>query len=165
MEIDGRKDFFAPKRFMVEFFASLAIVYVTTLTNVFVHASKATPPSLAITAGLSMMIWAWLLRDRSGGVLNPAMAFAYAKVGQLPFGAAIVYALVQIVGGLFAGGLIYLQLSTELADAAKNSGAGIPVADSRFISQAFICELVASMFQAFVLIGLVSDKKSEKVKS
>ena len=92
-------------------------------------------------------------------------AFAYAKVGQLPFGAAIVYALVQIVGGIFAGGLIYLQLSTELADAAKNSGAGIPVADSRFISQAFICELVASMFQAFVLIGLVSDKKSEKVKS
>jgi len=40
MEIDGRKDFFAPKRFMVEFFASLAIVYVCTLTNVFVHASQ-----------------------------------------------------------------------------------------------------------------------------
>jgi glycerol uptake facilitator-like aquaporin len=163
MEIDGRKDFFAPKRFMVEFFASLAIVYVTTLTNVFQHHNQASASSVPICAGLSMMLWAWLLRSRSGGVLNPAMAFAYAKVGQLPFGAAIVYALVQIIGGLFAAGLIFLQLSTPLTEAAKGTGAGIPNADPKFLANAFICELLATMFQAFVLIGLVSDKKSEKV--
>ena len=164
MEIDGRKDFFAPKRFMVEFFASLSIVYVCTLTNVFVHANKATGASLCITAGLSMAIWAWLLRDRSGGVLNPAIAFAYAKVGQIPFGAAVVYGLVQILGGVFASGLIYLQLSTSLAEAAKNAGAGIPNADPRNLPQAFICELLATMFLSFTLMGLVTDKKCEKVK-
>ena len=110
-----------------------------------------------------MTIWAWLLRDRSGGILNPAMAFAYAKVGQIPFGAALCYALVQIIGGLFAGGLIYLQLSTKLAESAKSTGSGIPNADSRQLPQAFVCELLATMFQSFVLMGLVTDKKCEKV--
>jgi len=109
-----------------------------------------------------MTIWAWLLRDRSGGILNPAMAFAYAKVGQIPFGAALCYALVQIIGGLFAGGLIYLQLSTKLAESAKSTGSGIPNADSRQLPQAFVCELLATMFQSFVLMGLVTDKKCEK---
>lgn len=160
MNIDGRKDFYAPKRYMVEFFASLAIVYVTTLTNIFVHENKTTYSSLAINAGFCMAIWSWLLRERSGGVLNPALALGYAKVGQIPFASAILYILVQILGGLFAGALIFLQLPEEMSTNIKNSGSGMPVADNRYTSAAFVIELIASAFLAFVVIGLFIDKRS-----
>ena len=107
MEIDGRKDFYAPKRYIVEFVASLAIVYVTTLTNIFVHANKTNYGSLAINVGFSMCLWSWLLRERTGGILNPVIAIAYAKVGQIPFPSAVIYCIAQILGGFVAGALCY----------------------------------------------------------
>lgn len=160
MQIDDRKDFYAPKRYMVEFFASLAIVYVLTLTNIFVHQNKTTYASLAINAGFCMMIWAWLLRARTGGILNPIIALAYAKVGQIPFGSALLYMLAQILGGLFAGGLIFLQLPESISTQARQSGAGLPIADNRFYSEGFICELLGATFLSFVMVGLITDKRA-----
>ena len=107
-----------------------------------------------------MMIWSWLLRQRSGGVLNPILALAYAKLGQLPLGAAIVYIICQILGGLFAGGLIYIQLPVEITQVIQDTGNGMPISDVRFQAQAFVLDLLTSAVLAFVVVGLIFDKRS-----
>ena len=160
MEIDGRKDFYEPKRFVAEFFASLAIVYTTTLTNIFANESKTTLVAICLNAGMCMMIWSWLLRQRSGGVLNPILALAYAKLGQLPLGSALVYIIVQILGGLFAGGLIYIQLPIEVSQRVHETGNGMPISDDRFTAQAFVLDLLTSAVLTFVVVGLIFDKRS-----
>merc|ERR1712216_219624 len=101
-----------------------------------------------------MMVWSWLLRARSGGVLNPILALAYAKLGQHPVGAALVYIVAQILGGVFAGALIYIQLPAKLTTAIADTGNGMPIADSRFPAMAFVLDLVTSAVLAFVVVGL-----------
>jgi len=160
MEIDGRKDFYDPKRFVAEFFASLVIVYTTTLTNIFANESKTTLVAICLNAGMCMMVWSWLLRSRSGGVLNPILALAYAKLGQLPLGAALVYIICQILGGLFAGGLIYIQLPTHITQVVHDTGNGMPISDVRFTAQAFVLDLLTSAVLTFVVVGLIFDKRS-----
>merc|ERR1712054_349907 len=122
--------------------------------------SQTTLVSLCINAGMCMMIWSWLLRARSGGILNPILALAYAKLGQMPLGTALVYILSQILGGLVAGGIIYIQLPSKVASAVADTGLGMPVADSRFPAIAFVLDLVTSAVLTFVVVGLVCDKRA-----
>jgi len=61
--------------------------------------------------------------------------------------------LAQILGGLFAGGLIFLQLPDYLTENAKQSGSGLPIADSRYSSNAFVVEMIGSAFLAFIVVG------------
>merc|ERR1712178_329813 len=106
------------------------------------------------------MIWSWLLRARSGGVLNPILALAYAKLGQLPLGAALVYIVAQILGGLVAGGLVYIQLPAKMTAAIADTGNGMPISDSRFPAMAFVLDLITSAVLTFVVVGLVFDKRA-----
>jgi len=107
-----------------------------------------------------MAIWSWLLRARTGGVLNPAMALAYAKLGQIPLGSALVYIICQIMGGLFAGGLIFIQLPKNISDITHATGAGLPISDPRFPGYAFVLDLITSAVLSFVVTGLIFDKRA-----
>lgn len=160
MQVDGRTDFFSPKRYLAEFIASLAITYVTTLTSIFNSQGKSLDSAIFINSGIAITVWAWLLRSRTGGVLNPAMAIALGKVGQLPWFCAITYAIIQILGGAFAAGLIYVNLPADITTDIKLSGNGLPlVTDVRYLANALVTELIATMFMSFIVIGLITDKR------
>jgi len=113
MEIDGRKDWYSPKRSIVECVGTFTITYFPLMASVFVFTGESTILSHALCAGFMVTVWAWIGRERSGGHYNPAITIGYAYLKQIPFPTALIYVLAQLVGGAFAGGCIFWQLSEQ----------------------------------------------------
>jgi glycerol uptake facilitator-like aquaporin len=69
-------------------------------TTFFIYIILATGNPLAIGAALAITIL--LIRNVSGGHLNPAVSIVMAAAGKLPNNELIPYCLSQILGGLVA---------------------------------------------------------------
>ena len=69
-------------------------------TTFFIYIILATGNPLAIGAALAITIL--LIRNVSGGHLNPAVSIVMAAAGKLPNNELIPYCLAQILGGLVA---------------------------------------------------------------
>ena len=76
--------------YLVEFLGTIFFIYVILATG----------NPLAIGAALCVIIL--LIRDVSGGHVNPAVSIVMASVGKLPINDLIPYCVSQILGGLVA---------------------------------------------------------------
>ena len=116
MNSDGRTDWYSKKRFMVEAIGTFCITYFPWLAMTFLSISLQNAVSVAICSGSIVTAWAWLARERSGGHFNPALTLAYMYVKEIPITAGLIYMLSQFTGAIFAGGVIYFQLSDQSSD-------------------------------------------------
>jgi len=78
------------QQYIFEFLGTLFFVYVILATG----------NPLAIGAALALVIL--LVRNVSGGHINPAVSIAMAAAGTLPTSELIPYCIAQILGGLVA---------------------------------------------------------------
>lgn len=78
------------QQYFVEFFGTLFFVYVILATG----------NPLAIGASLALVLL--LIRNVSGGFMNPAVTIALSSAGQLPSSEIIPYCLAEIFGALVA---------------------------------------------------------------
>jgi aquaporin Z len=76
--------------YLVEFLGTLFFIYIILATG----------NPLAIGAALCVIIL--LIRDVSGGHVNPAVSIVMASAGKLPINDLIPYCVSQILGGLVA---------------------------------------------------------------
>lgn len=76
--------------YLVEFLGTIFFIYVILATG----------NPLAIGAALCVIIL--LIRDVSGGYVNPAVSIVMASAGKLPINDLIPYCVSQILGGLVA---------------------------------------------------------------
>jgi glycerol uptake facilitator-like aquaporin len=161
MNSDGRKDWYSPKRFMVESIGTFCITYFPWLAFTFMTINLQNTLSVALCSGCMVTGWSWLARERTGAHFNPALTLGYMVVKEMPISAGFIYMLSQFIGAIFAGGLIYFQLSeqSEEMDRALLNVSNWASGSMRK-RDAFILEMLSTMFMTFCVMNTVLDKKS-----
>ena len=76
--------------YLYEFIGSILFIFVVLSTN--------NPLIIGLTFSLIMLI----LKNLSGGYINPIISVTMAVSGKLPIDDVFPYCVVQILGGLFA---------------------------------------------------------------
>lgn len=75
----------------------------------------------------------------------------------------ILYWVMQFLGGLVAGAMIYIQVPEDMFKNLKRiNGLGLPKPDSRYIKESIITEIIAAFLFQFALMSLYLDKRAPK---
>jgi aquaporin Z len=116
---------------------------------------------VALAFGLTVLTGAYALGHISGAHFNPAVTFGLFAAGRFPARDVVPYWIAQVVGGLVAGGVLYLIASGV---------AGFDAAASGFASNGYaehspqgysmmagaICEIVMTFMFLIVILGATS---------
>ncbi|MDV2116212.1 aquaporin Z [Alcaligenes faecalis] len=112
---------------------------------------------VALAFGLTLLTMCYAIGNISGCHINPAVTLGLVAGGRFPARDAIPYILAQIIGGLLAGGVLYLIASGKagfdpVAGFASNGfGEHSPGNYSR--NAALIAEIVLTAFFLFIIMG------------
>lgn len=118
---------------------------------------------VSLAFGLTVLTMAYAIGHISGCHLNPAVSVGLWAGGRFPAGELIPYILAQVLGGIAAGGILYL-IATGKADfdvaggfAANGYGAHSP--GGYTLQAALIAEIVMTMMFVMVILG-ATDKRA-----
>jgi glycerol uptake facilitator-like aquaporin len=79
----------------------------------------------------------------------------------IDFGTGILYWVMQFLGGLMAGAMIYIQVPEDMfVNLKRMNGLGLPKPDSRFIKESIYVEIIASFLFQFAFMSLYLDKRA-----
>ncbi|MGO3745564.1 MAG: aquaporin Z [Alcaligenes aquatilis] len=112
---------------------------------------------VALAFGLTLLTMCYAIGNISGCHINPAVTLGLVAGGRFPARDAIPYILAQVIGGLLAGGVLYLIASGKagfdpVAGFASNGfGEHSPGNYSR--NAALIAEVVLTAFFLFIIMG------------
>ena len=99
----------------------------------------------------------------SGCHLNPAVSIGLWGGGRFPAGKLLPYIIAQVVGGIAAGGILYLIASGktgfDLAAGFASNGYGAHSPGGYSLLAALICEIVMTMMFLIVILG-ATDKRA-----
>jgi len=107
--------------------------------------------------GLTVLTMAFAIGHISGCHLNPAVSIGLWAGGRFPANKLLPYILAQVLGGIVAGGVLYLIVSgkadfTSIGDFASNGyGEHSPGKYSMFA--AFVTEIVMTMMFLLIILG------------
>ena len=118
---------------------------------------------VALAFGLTVLTMAYAIGHISGCHLNPAVSVGLWAGGRFPAGQLLPYIAAQVLGGVAAGGLLYLIASGK-ADfdvsagfAANGYGAHSPGGYS--LLAALVTEVVMTMMFLLIILG-ATDKRA-----
>ncbi|AZG10243.1 aquaporin Z [Pigmentiphaga sp. H8] len=118
---------------------------------------------VALAFGLTVVTMAYAVGHISGGHFNPAVTVGLVAGGRLPAKDAVPYIIAQVVGGLAAGGVLYLIASGKAGfDASAgfaSNGYGEHSPGGYTLAAAVVCELVLTAFFLIVIHG-ATDKRA-----
>lgn len=118
---------------------------------------------VSLAFGLTVFTGAYSFGTISGGHFNPAVTLGLATGGRFDWRDVPGYVVAQVIGGLLAGGLIYLiasgkdGYSATGAMAANGYGANSP--DGYSMVSVLIIEIVLTAFFLWIILG-VTDKRA-----
>merc|ERR1719393_752757 len=92
----------AAQKYIAEFIGTYLLVF-TVGCNVLTSPEKTAANWAATSIACVPMVSIYALGGVSGANFNPAVSFALALSGKLPWNIALIYSAVQLVGGLVAG--------------------------------------------------------------
>ena len=99
----------------------------------------------------------------SGCHLNPAVSFGLWAGGRFPAKELLPYVVAQVLGGIVAGGVLYLiasgKASFELSAGFASNGYATHSPGGYGLPAALICEVVMTMMFLFVIMG-ATDKRA-----
>ncbi|MCM2557993.1 aquaporin Z [Alcaligenes faecalis] len=112
---------------------------------------------VALAFGLTLLTMCYAIGNISGCHINPAVTLGLVAGGRFPARDAIPYIIAQVLGGLLAGGVLYLIASGKtgfdpLAGFASN-GFGEHSPDNYSRNAALIAEIVLTAFFLFIIMG------------
>ena len=104
---------------------------------------------VALAFGFSLAVNVWIFYRVSGGIFNPAVTLGVVLLGAMPplKGAMLVAA--QLIGGIFAAGLVELLLPGNLSVNTTLSG-GINTAQGLFLEAFLTFELTLTIYMLAV---------------
>ena len=118
---------------------------------------------VALAFGLTVVTMAYAVGHISGGHFNPAVTVGLVAGGRLPAKDAVPYIIAQVVGGIAAGGVLYLIASGKAGfDASAgfaSNGYGEHSPGGYTLAAAIVCELVLTAFFLIVIHG-ATDKRA-----
>ncbi|MYN40485.1 aquaporin Z [Duganella sp. FT109W] len=120
---------------------------------------------VALAFGLTVLTMAFAVGHISGGHFNPAVSIGLWAGGRFPAAQLLPYVVAQVLGGLLAGGVLYLIASgkagfdVSAGFAANGYGAHSPGGYS--LSAALVSEVVMTMMFLLVILG-ATDARAPK---
>ncbi|MFT4090864.1 MAG: aquaporin Z [Asticcacaulis sp.] len=116
---------------------------------------------VSLAFGLTVLTAAYALGGISGGHFNPAVSLGLAVAGKFSWKDLIPYWVAQVVGGLIAGGVLYL-IATGKADASiggfATNGYGDLSPGGFSLTAVLIAEIVLTAFFLIIILGATSSR-------
>lgn len=151
------------KRFLMEFIGTFALVYFGNWATIFNDIGQGNNVAVALTVGFITIIFTWIGGNISGAHYNPITTMSMIFLKKIGWSTGCIYWICQLLGGIVAGCMIYLQVPPDLLKTLmRNNGLGIPTADKRYTNEAVWGELVATFFFQFTYLMLTMDKRAPK---
>jgi len=117
---------------------------------------------VSLAFGLTVLTMAFAIGHISGCHLNPAVSFGLWAGGRFPAKELLPYIVAQVLGGIVAGGVLYLIASGkpgfELASGFASNGYGAHSPGGYSLLAALITEVVMTMMFLVVILGATDDR-------
>lgn len=121
---------------------------------------------VALAFGLTVLTMAFAIGHISGCHLNPAVTIGLWYGGRFPANQIIGYIIAQVLGGLAAGGVLYIIASGnanfDLAAGFASNGYGEHSPGGYSLLAALVCEVVMTMMFLIVILG-ATDKRAPAI--
>src|SRR4030042_315892 len=118
---------------------------------------------VSLAFGLTVMTMAFAIGHISGCHLNPAGSFGRWAGGRFPAKELLPYIVAQVLGGVVAGGVLYLissgKAGFDLSAGFASNGYGPPSPGACSLLAALITEVVMTMMFLLVILG-ATDKRA-----
>ena len=150
------------KKYLAELLGTFVLVFIGTGSAV-VAGKNIGFLGIALAFGLSVLVMVYAIGRISGCHINPAITIAMLLNGKIPSKDAIIYIIMQCVGGIFAS-MLLLAIMTGLPGyevAPSNLGAngyGADYLGGYSVTSAFITEVVTTFIFLMVIFGATSSK-------
>ncbi|MEO8124451.1 MAG: aquaporin Z, partial [Burkholderiales bacterium] len=116
---------------------------------------------VALAFGLTLLTMAFAIGHISGCHLNPAVSVGLWAGGRFPASKLLPYIVAQVLGGIAAGGVLYIIASGkagfELGGFASN-GFGEHSPGGYSLQAALVCEVVMTAFFLIVILGATDER-------
>jgi aquaporin Z len=118
---------------------------------------------VALAFGLTVLTMAYAIGHISGCHLNPAVSIGLWAGGRFPAKQLIPYIVAQVLGGLAAGGVLYVIASGKagftLSGGFASNGYGAHSPGGYSLPACLVCEVVMTMMFLFIILG-ATDKRA-----
>lgn len=118
---------------------------------------------VALAFGLTVLTMAFAIGHISGCHLNPAISIGLWAGGRFPAAKLLPYIVAQVLGGIVAGGVLYLIASGkagfDVSAGFASNGYGEHSPGGYSLQAAAICEIVMTAFFLIVIMG-ATDKRA-----
>jgi aquaporin Z len=118
---------------------------------------------VSLAFGLTVLTMAFAIGHISGCHLNPAVSIGLWAGGRFPAGQLLPYIVAQVLGGIVAGGVLYVIASGaagfDVAKGFASNGYGTHSPGGYSLLAALVCEVVMTMFFLIVILG-ATDKRA-----
>jgi aquaporin Z len=118
---------------------------------------------VALAFGLTVLTMAFAIGHISGCHLNPAVSFGLWAGGRFPAKDLLPYIIAQVLGGIFAGGVLYIIASGkagfDVTAGFASNGYGDHSPGKYSLLAACITEIVMTMMFLLVILG-ATDKRA-----
>jgi len=117
---------------------------------------------VALAFGLTLLTMAYTIGPISGCHINPAVSVGLWAAGRFPAGKLAPYIIAQVLGGIAAGGVLYIIASGapgfDLANGFASNGYGEHSPGGYSLTAAIVVEIVTTMFFVMVILA-VTEKR------
>lgn len=118
---------------------------------------------VSLAFGLTVLTMAFAIGHISGCHLNPAVSIGLWAGGRFPATQLLPYIIAQVLGGIVAGGVLYLIASGapgfDVAGGFASNGYGDHSPGGYSLQSALIAELVLTAFFLIIILG-ATDKRA-----
>src|SRR4051794_21371673 len=117
---------------------------------------------VALAFGLTVLTMAYSIGHISGCHLNPAVTVGLAAGGRFPASDVVPYIIAQVIGAVFAGGVLYIIASGapgfDLAKGFASNGYGEHSPGGYSLLAGLVVEIVMTAMFLFIIMGATHGK-------
>lgn len=118
---------------------------------------------VSLAFGLTVLTMAYAIGHISGCHLNPAVSVGLWASGRFPANKLLPYIVAQVLGGILAGGVLYIiasgKASFDLSAGFASNGYGVHSPGGYSLLAALVCEVVMTMIFLLIILG-ATDKRA-----
>lgn len=117
---------------------------------------------VALAFGLTVLTMAYAVGHISGGHFNPAVSVGLWLGGRFPAAGVLPYIVAQVLGGLAAGGVLYViasgQAGFDATTGFASNGYGAHSPGGFSMQAALVCEVVMTAMFLVVILGATDGR-------
>jgi len=120
---------------------------------------------VALAFGLTVLSMAYAIGHISGCHLNPAVSIGLLAGGRFPAKDLLPYIIAQVIGGIAAGGVLFVIASGkagfDVAAGFAANGYGIHSPGGYSMMAALVCEMVMTLMFLMIILGSTDRRASQ----